>query len=97
MGSEVIVQLPREPEAMAAAEAAREAAAQAAVEAERALDVEAVRSLRMKLREILTHFLAHKRCSKLFAVPPNPNDDPDFWQRVCTPLLHTHACACIAM
>ena len=78
------LQLPREPEAMAAAEAAREAAAQAAVQAEQAVDVEAVRSLRMKLRQILNNFLGHKRYSSLFAVPPRVDDDPEFWRRVIT-------------
>ena len=77
-------QLPREPEALAAAVSAKEAAAEASRKAQQALDVEAVRTLRMELRNILTGFLARKRYS-LFAVPPHPNDEPDFWQKVRGP------------
>ena len=75
------MQLPRAPEAAAAAEAAQEAAEEAARQRQQVLDVEAVRSLRMKLRAIVTNLLSRRRY-QIFAVPPDPRRDPEFWQKV---------------
>ena len=80
-GSVYVMQLPRAPEAAAVAEAAKEAAEEAARQHQHALDVEAVRSLRMQLRTILVSLLGRRRY-EMFAVPPKPDMDPEFWQKV---------------
>ncbi|KAK9813516.1 hypothetical protein WJX73_003943 [Symbiochloris irregularis] len=76
--------LPKAPDAEAASAAARAAAVEAARQQQQAMDVEAVRSLRMKLRSILSSLLGRRKY-QMFAVPPDP-DDADFWQKVSAPM-----------
>ncbi|CAL5230062.1 g13513 [Coccomyxa viridis] len=78
-------ELPKAPEAAEAlAEAARlkkEAEARAAYEA----DVATVRELRMCLRDVATRLLTDRRWRTL-ALPVTPQEDPEYWQRVTSPM-----------
>lgn len=75
-------QLPHEPQAVDKAAAAQQAAAEAAQQKQLAADADTVRSLRLQLRHITTGFLGRKRYHHLFAVPPHPEEEPAFWQKV---------------
>lgn len=92
------MQLPKAPEAAAEAAAAKAAAEQANLQRQHALDVEAVRSLRIYLRRIIHNLLSRRRY-EAFSLAPSLESDPEFWQKVGTlqPLheltQHKQACA----
>lgn len=77
--------LPIAPEALAAEEEAKRLAKTAAERKLYEEDQRTLRALRMILRSILTSLLNNKRY-KLFWEPMEPDQDPEYWQVVSSPM-----------
>ena len=75
------MQLPRAPETLESDEAAAETARAAAAAAALARDQAAVRQLRMALRGICMKLLGDRRWATC-ALPVDPDENPDFYERV---------------
>jgi SpoVK/Ycf46/Vps4 family AAA+-type ATPase len=77
--------LPLAPDAIAAAAARKKAEETAAARQIYEHDQAALRALRVTLREVTTKLLRNRRW-ELFWMPPDPEDDPEYWNTVTCPM-----------
>jgi len=77
--------LPLAPDAIAAAAAHKKAEETAVARQTYEHDQAALRALRVALREVTTKLLRNRRW-ELFWMPPDPEDDPDYWNTVTCPM-----------